>query len=935
MRFRPLTNCVWMSLLLLVAIAIPVHAQVAIEDLGYHQEKPLEPGDATVMLDSADTVDGQAALGEGFIVFKFKLTDIDPIADDASDVRVTCILIENLGTATGGGSTTTGSVIVQDDILQVMVMDQDSNSFAAPLAPQTTGGGTGNCNTNVLQRTNNPGNAQIAWEAFFAPTTNFIIPDDGSEEFQVAVRTNTTDLLDDDSQGHTLLLRATVQTEEIVGSPPRPSLFVERVTDSSAETIWNGGINSFTEDTYAIDPLMPGETGVVSRFTICDYDANEHQLIINRFFLKQDEDGTALSSDINSFDLYRVEGFTRTLVASRTPDSDFDRSSGAKGGMPLPGFNGTFTDPVSDPRFALTIPDDTCMTFELEAQISAFAFKGHTIKPRIQISSEEPRSTPIDNTVQPEIITNVSTLIGKGLISIPDVDLIGKPGIVPVNVEGVQLPGLSTIQVGPVGKLQYNPNVIQLKSITGVDPYVVDAVEIDNRRGEARFTVRLDPLRGNPFLTATQKGTVANIRIEPMGTPGRSSRWVLTYDCVELVAQPTCMPQGFPFPGTPNQHPGNDISVAAGKVTLVFPGDIDLDGKPTVSDAVQLATAILPCSRGESLPSPGGVQTPSNTQFGFPTTPLNKIPSKVLDDEQRSIADVAAPFASENQIPDCLELTSADVAEIARLAINFGTEPAPKAFSSGMATVASANQDRPWYGFLNDFWGWMTGRSDGSSQSQVALNFNAEAQALNVVVDGAPGVTLGGLQGRLYFDPATARVQGIQGANGYEVVAYKVDNTLGEVRFIALAPNGPGNHAGPVLALNVEAQDGAFEPTLAVEFLVDERGEDVPFAITRSQGFLASPVSLSLHGVQALAQTNGSYQFRAQGTGITGLSVQVFDLGGVTVFDREAAGQALVFQPLSQAGQPLANGVYLYVVTAKGYHGQTIRSAVKKLVILR
>lgn len=925
MRFKSV-NSMWISLVLLAAIAMPGYSQVKIEDLGYHQEKPLEPGGNIEMQESDDEEDGQAALGEGFIIFKFKVTDIDPIADDSSDIRIDCILIENLGTATGGGEVlsggTTGSDFVDaEDIIQVMIMDQDSNSLDAPQEPSTPGDGTGNCEDNIFQETNDPGNAQIAWEVFF--DTDFVIPDDGSEIFQVAVRVNDTEELEDGSQNHTLLLRATLQIEEIVGSPPASTLFLVRVTDSSAEVIWNGGINSFTDDTYVIDPIMPGETGVVSRFTICDYDANEHQLIINRFFLKQDEGGTALSSDINSFDLYRVEGFTRTLVATRTPNADFDRSSGAPEGMPLPGTD-SFDDTTSDPRFALTIPDDTCVTFELEAQISQFAFKGHTIKPRIQISTEEPRSTPIDNTVNPEIVTGEMTLIGKGLLTIPDARLIGKPGVIPINVEGVQLPGFGTLQVGPQGKLQYNPNVIQIKSITGMAPYLVDAVEIDNRRGEARFTVRIDPLAGNPFLTAIQKGAIAYISIEPIGDPGRMSRWTLTYDCFELVAQMNCMPVGFPFPGTPNQNPGNDVSVSTGKVTLVFPGDVDLDGKPTITDTLKVATAILSCINGSGgvLPSPS--QTPSVTAN------TNKTIMVELTDEQKSIADVAAPFALGNLIPTCNELTSADVAEIARLAINFGSMPAPR------PTAAGTNaQVKPWYGFFSDVWAWLTGSQSSVSQAQVNLEFNTATQTIDIDVNDVPNAGLGGMQGRILFDPATLRVRSVQGVNGYDVVAANIDNLLGEIRFMAIAPKGQGIRAGQILRLQVNTTDETIAPTLAIEFLVDENGADIAFEINEERGFATTPIALSLNDVQALSQGNGSYRFQAQGTGIADIQVRVYDLAGSKLFDRQETGNTLLFHPLNDVGRRLANGVYMYVITVRGYHRETLRSEVKKLVILR
>lgn len=916
---------------LFALVATPAYAQVKVEDLGYHQPKPLEPGGDVQMVASPDTDDGQAALGDGHIVFKFQVTDVDPIADDASDVVITCIIIQNMGTATGGGTSgdTGGIGVSEDDIAQVMVLDEDSNSVAAPITPTTVGatGGTSSC--DEVSRTNNPGNAQITWEAFFT-NLEFVIPDDSMEIFQVAVRTEDTDALEDESQNHTLNLHAIIVVDEVVGSPPAPTTFVEAVMDSSMEVIWNGGINSWTEDTYVINPIMPGDSGVVSAFTICDYDANEHQLVLNRFWVKQYEQGTAISSDLVALSLYRVEGFTRTLVATRTPDGDFHRSSGAADGMPLPGGDNDANDNTTDPRFVVTIPDDTCYKFELEAKVSQFAFKGHIIQPRIQISAEEPRGTPIDDTVNPEIRTKAITMIGKGLIKIPDTNLIGKPGIVPLMVQGVQLPGFGTLQVGPYGALNYNPNVIQVKSIKGVAPYVVDATEIDNRNGEARFSVRIDPVAGNPLLTAVQNGTVAEIRVEPVGKPGTMTRLMLTYDCFELVAQMNCVPVGFPFPDKPNQSPNNDISIMIGKVNLVHPGDIDLDGQPTVSDAVKLATAILPCTEEDGeipMPEPMPRLTP---------VPFDKTIEVELTDEQKSIADVARPFAEEDEIPDCSTLTSADVAEIARFAINFGDMPAPKSASAASASVANVStqsESKPWYNFITEFWNWVTGAT--VQQAHVSLSANSMNQSFDIAIEDVPGAALGGIQGRIYFDPNEVQVDKITGINGYQVLAANINPQLGEIRFVALAPKGQGLHNGNIIRLTVNDVDDLFTPTLAVEMLIDENGEEIPFSIAEEQGFALNPVPLKVSSVQALNHYNGTYQFRALGEGITGIQVQVFDLAGGKLFDRKVAGNSLMFQALTKDGKPMANGVYLYVVTAKGFHGDVVRSEVKKLVILR
>ena len=67
------------AVLLAMVVALPVEAQVRLEDLNF-QNKPVEPGRGMPMVLGTQT--GSAGLGDGVIVFKFMLTDVDPIADD-------------------------------------------------------------------------------------------------------------------------------------------------------------------------------------------------------------------------------------------------------------------------------------------------------------------------------------------------------------------------------------------------------------------------------------------------------------------------------------------------------------------------------------------------------------------------------------------------------------------------------------------------------------------------------------------------------------------------------------------------------------------------------------------------------------------------------------------------------------------------------------
>jgi hypothetical protein len=69
--------------------------------------------------------------------------------------------------------------------------------------------------------------------------------------------------------------------------------------------------------------------------------------------------------------------------------------------------------------------------------------------------------------------------------------------------------------------------------------------------------------------------------------------------------------------------------------------------------------------------------------------------------------------------------------------------------------------------------------------------------------------------------------------------------------------------------------------------------------------------------------------------GIKDFSVIIFDLSGKLVFRSDWVQNGFTWNLLDNRGQPLANGVYLYVITYRREDGTILRSEVKKLVILR
>jgi len=101
--------------------------------------------------------------------------------------------------------------------------------------------------------------------------------------------------------------------------------------------------------------------------------------------------------------------------------------------------------------------------------------------------------------------------------------------------------------------------------------------------------------------------------------------------------------------------------------------------------------------------------------------------------------------------------------------------------------------------------------------------------------------------------------------------------------------------------------------------------------VVSSAGVKLTP--LELEGVQA-EMYNNQLRVEAYGAGISSMQVEFFDLAGRPVMEQESKGNVLVIAlPTGATGKPLAKGVYLYVVTVKGYDGSIQRSEVRKLVL--
>ena len=65
------------------------------------------------------------------------------------------------------------------------------------------------------------------------------------------------------------------------------------------------------------------------------------------------------------------------------------------------------------------------------------------------------------------------------------------------------------------------------------------------------------------------------------------------------------------------------------------------------------------------------------------------------------------------------------------------------------------------------------------------------------------------------------------------------------------------------------------------------------------------------------------------------IQIRIFDLAGRTVFRTDWVPKRFIWKGIDTRGNPLANGVYLYVLTIRTIDGRIVRTEVKKMVLLR
>jgi PKD repeat protein len=313
-------------------------------------------------------------------------------------------------------------------------------------------------------------------------------------------------------------------------------------------------------------------------------------------------------------------------------------------------------------------------------------------------------------------------------------------------------------------------------------------------------------------------------------------------------------------------------------------GDVDNDCERTVKDAVLAAKFAL------ELLSP--------------------------EEEQNEAADV---------VPPCGAIDVRDVVRIAEVALGIkGEEVFICEGGSGLGQGASlASAPRP---AARLYLGSVVIPSGGRASIKLSTDVALEGLQL-------------GPEGGLSFDPRVVQIRAVRGIPPYEVLASEIDNRAGRAKLMMLALGEP--RGGEIIELEAEAvgregessiikliPDIAISPGGEVELEPAEArltvGREGPLKVER---ILSFPNPVRGQGVR----------FAIEGQGIKELQVRVYDLSGREIFNSGwVAGMSFEWKLMSSRGQPVANGLYLYVVAVRGFgKDEMAQSGVRKLVVLR
>ena len=214
-----------------------------------------------------------------------------------------------------------------------------------------------------------------------------------------------------------------------------------------------------------------------------------------------------------------------------------------------------------------------------------------------------------------------------------------------------------------------------------------------------------------------------------------------------------------------------------------------------------------------------------------------------------------------------------------------------------------------------------------------------EHKTVLISIKRMPKPGLAGVQGSLKFDPAKMQVNSISGLNGFIVLAHHIDNDTGVVKFVAGSINKDGLYKGDILKLDTTTSS-AKNPSMKLSMQsFDVNGNPIKGKPAFGLKTLKSGMgALKVHKIHLLANPvrfADEAHFTVMGQGIESVRLEVFGLSGSKLFDSGFQAGDAVAWPLHANHKPVANGVYLAVISVRGRGGELVRDEVRKIIVLR
>jgi len=92
---------------------------------------------------------------------------------------------------------------------------------------------------------------------------------------------------------------------------------------------------------------------------------------------------------------------------------------------------------------------------------------------------------------------------------------------------------------------------------------------------------------------------------------------------------------------------------------------------------------------------------------------------------------------------------------------------------------------------------------------------------------------------------------------------------------------------------------------------------------------------LAVNDIRVVALSPLLHEVWLSGQSIATTEVQIYDLQGHLLINRQQLGRALNFQLANNTGRPLANGTYLMMVSATGLSGERWQGNLQKILVFR